>query len=316
MELIILGYIIAHWRGKLSLAISFWVNGFLVNLVFSPVWTVLESTDIGPYSRPSWTEVATLSVFAIGGVTVTTWQLVGIWRSAGRHIKETNRIFWAWAARFSVILGFLGVVGTTITFAIAVKTQTQLVTGLLMGDYSVSLVEDTDIRLEGDISFDAVDEVRNLLHSNDGVEVLALDSAGGLVGAAFELVELVEERQLTVLAMGECISACTMPLLASQAATAVVGTVIGFHRWSQFVEADTEAQNEMDKDLRQFLIDHGVDRDTRLKILAADPEDLWTPTLQELTERKLIRYVFDTDNWEYVDAQEWCDANAAACSTN
>ena len=316
MEAITLGYIIAHWRGELSLAVSFWVNGFLLNLASSPVWAFVEATYSEPYTRPDWTDVAALSAIAIVGVTVTTWQLVGTWRSAGRHIKKVNRIFWAMAARFSVVLGFLGVLGTIIAFATVIKIQTQLVTGALLGDYSVSLVEGTDIRLEGDINFDAVDEVRDLLNSNAGVEVLALSSAGGLVGAAFELVELVDERKLTVVAMGECSSACTMPLLASQAPTVVVGTVVGFHRWSDFVEVDSETESEMNEDLSQFLTDHGVDRDTRSKILAAGPEDLWTPTLRELTDRKIIRYVFDTDNWQYVDAEEWCEANANVCGTN
>lgn len=309
-------YIIAHWRGELSLAISFWVNGFLVNLLSSPVWTAFEATYGGMYKRPSWSVVAAFGVLAICSLAVSVWQLVGIWRSAGRHIKETRRLFWALAAQFTVFTGFLGLVGTTIVFATAIHTQTQLVTGELLGEYSVSLVEDTDIHLEGDINFDAVDEVRDFLNSNEGVEVLALNSTGGLVGAAIELVELVEERQLTVLALVKCISACTMPLLASPAPTAVVGAVVGFHRWSLFVETDAETQNEIDNDFRQFLIDYGVDRDTRSKILAADPEDLWTPTLRELTDRGIIRYVFDTDNWQYVDANEWCDANADSCGAN
>ena len=197
--------------------------------------------------------------------------------------------------------------------ATAAPAWAQSVTEELTGEYSVSLVEGTDIRLEGDISHEAVGEVRNLLLSNEGVEVLVLNSAGGFVDAGFELVELVEERGLVVMAMGECHSACTLPLLASGSPSVVEGTVIGFHRWSRSTDVDVETQDEMDDGLRRFLSARGADEDVISKVLATGPDDLWTPSLRDLADQKLIRYVFDIDDWTYVDADAWCDANPTAC---
>lgn len=62
-----------HWHGDLSLAESFWINIFFVNLGASIVWRYV----ILPFSGGVlW------GIFSAG---VSVWQLVGLWRSASKN---------------------------------------------------------------------------------------------------------------------------------------------------------------------------------------------------------------------------------------
>ena len=97
-------YVSAHWRGELPLWRSYWINGALLSVLVVIATTIsgimFEDLDV----RPSLAAAAAVSAEGIILGAVSIWQLVGIWRSAGRHIEKTSRLFWASAARLMVIL--------------------------------------------------------------------------------------------------------------------------------------------------------------------------------------------------------------------
>ena len=55
----------------------------------------------------------------LGIVAVSVWQWVGVWRSAGKRIRQRalqrRRAPWAWAARFLTIVAFLQLAGALLT---------------------------------------------------------------------------------------------------------------------------------------------------------------------------------------------------------
>ena len=106
-------YIVRHWRGDLSLPVSYWINSFLgtiaVSVVFSCVGLLVEPAD-SPLGFAIAVSVAWLLL-----IVVTLWQLVGVWRSAGKHRERSGKAFWARAARFMVIFGFLGLASSLAT---------------------------------------------------------------------------------------------------------------------------------------------------------------------------------------------------------
>jgi hypothetical protein len=99
-------YIARHWRGDLSLPVSYWINDFVatiaVSVFFRNVRTFISLSD-GPVVY-----AATITLISLVVIAVSVWQFVGIWRSAGKHRARGGRRFWAWAARFAVFTGFLG----------------------------------------------------------------------------------------------------------------------------------------------------------------------------------------------------------------
>jgi len=90
-------YLQRHWRGELSLAVSFWVNVFLLNVFGRTLETWL--TQSPPIQHPQTAARVTL-VYVIAALAVIfPWQVVGLWRACIRHIGQTGRTAWARTAQ-------------------------------------------------------------------------------------------------------------------------------------------------------------------------------------------------------------------------
>lgn len=74
-------WLIDHWRGSLSLADSFWINCFFVNLGAGIILRQLKLSPMG---------IVLFGIFSMG---ISVWQLVGLWRSAKRN--ERGQPFWS-----------------------------------------------------------------------------------------------------------------------------------------------------------------------------------------------------------------------------
>lgn len=101
-------YLATHWRGGFSLGFAYWVNGVLVGLlVFAvtlAVGYVIQTRGIGL----GITTIRLLIAFVvIGGLLVTVWQAVGIWRSASAHVGRGGKQVWAVLAKVAVVFGVL-----------------------------------------------------------------------------------------------------------------------------------------------------------------------------------------------------------------
>ena len=302
-------YIRAHWRGELSLAHSYWINMVLPRVVFGVALVMLAATEIA--TRPSLSLVALLALNVIVIVGISIWQIVGVWRSATQHKQRTGYRFWGTAAQVMVVFGCLTVATMTLQNGQAALVSIRAMNGQLYAEYNAEVV-DTDIHLTGFINYDGVDEIRDFLSSNESVNALVINSPGGFVGAAKELGSLVEQNELIVLANGQCLSACTLALVASPAPAIVPGTIVGFHRAGGLGDAELDAESARMMD--EFYNTHGVSSDVRTKVMSIPYKEMWTPSLQELVEHGIIKYVFDSKAWQFVDAGEWCAARPSDCS--
>lgn len=99
-------YIARHWRGDISLGKSYWINGALLGLLFYIVWAVvLAALALGVEDRSA--QVAGLVVLMTTEFIVYVWQIVGVWRSAGKHESRGGKKVWAILARIGVCIGLL-----------------------------------------------------------------------------------------------------------------------------------------------------------------------------------------------------------------
>ena len=91
-----------HWRGEISLPISFWINGILLTLI------LMLSMVILVFLLPQYSEQFYFGFIVTVNILIYPWQGVGVWRSSSRYVENTGKKFWAHAARICVVLGFLG----------------------------------------------------------------------------------------------------------------------------------------------------------------------------------------------------------------
>jgi hypothetical protein len=109
-------FIAMNWRGEFSLATSYWLFGFLGNLfagILAAVVVAAFQSD-GDYQPKAIFASISLVWAGIGAIAI--WQLVGVWRSANRHIKARillgKKSPWAGLAKIAVVVGVLRLVGT------------------------------------------------------------------------------------------------------------------------------------------------------------------------------------------------------------
>jgi len=81
-----LSYFTKHWQGKLSLATSYWINNVLLNIIFVVVIAAMLNT-VDLTTGTVWGPVAIIVMWILS-FFLTIWSLVGLWRSAGNHIKK------------------------------------------------------------------------------------------------------------------------------------------------------------------------------------------------------------------------------------
>src|SRR5271167_3099425 len=93
-------YLLRHWRGECSLAVSYWVNGWLAVI---PITTVAVLAGAAMHEdRQPWLYLAGLLLVWSVVVLTIIWQSVGIWRSAARTKRLRGRRFWPVVAQVTI----------------------------------------------------------------------------------------------------------------------------------------------------------------------------------------------------------------------
>jgi hypothetical protein len=96
-------YVSRHWRGELSLGVSYWVNGWL--LAFVSICTTAVGIELGHHSENPYAPfsfgVASWILTAVGEV----WYFVGTWRSADRPTPGGWISSWAGLAKAGLVIG-------------------------------------------------------------------------------------------------------------------------------------------------------------------------------------------------------------------
>ena len=94
-------FVVRHWRGDVSLPMSFWINGVLFGLVWRLVpYSLLFYQRTAALRSGTWT-ILGLIFCGIVGAVLTIWTIVGIWRSAGAY---DGSAVWPMLARIAAVL--------------------------------------------------------------------------------------------------------------------------------------------------------------------------------------------------------------------
>jgi len=225
----VFSYLSRHWRGQLSLTLSWWVNCVLLSvllLVLVP-WAVRQLGFASLDSRGAFLAVTALRSLQLG--LVPLWQLVGLWRAAGRHLEASPEPLAGRLAQVGAVLFTLVVAMRGLVFAGETVLGARLALDMGPYAYRVSLASPRVIRVDGGLGFGVAARVAELLAAHPQVRRVELNSGGGALSEARQLRELIIQNRLDTYTRTGCSSACFSAFIGGRQRILQRGAPMGVH---------------------------------------------------------------------------------------
>ena len=318
-----INYICKHWRGELSLAVSFWINVFLLNIVIRLFETLLTQNSLITHPQIASRVTIIYIVLALG--LVYPWQIIGLWRTCNRHIEITGTRFWSRFAQVLAIFGVLATFGTVTSSWPIYKELYQI--GFTKDEYAIYNLKlttnNTIIYLQGGLGFGVSKDVAKLLASQPNVQGIVLDSNGGRIYEGRELSKLILINGLNTYSFNGCYSACTTAFIAGKNRYLGPGANLAFHQYImgyKNIGTGIDMKKEQEADLRIFQ-KQGIKSDFMDKLFNTPHDDLWYPSVEELMDSGVIHGIvnpsdispvqynansYDFDKVFQAFMKEWC----------
>jgi hypothetical protein len=280
-------YFSDHWRGDLSLPLSYWINGSLVTgATTGLVIAVQAQLEKGDYSLQA------LSAIIVALTTLATavwlWGAVGIWRSAAKHVTRGGKAFWAGAAQTMVIIGALNTAGQLVKTAPQLAEYGQIAAGSdPIGAKATLAVNGDKLSMTGWIAAGTADDFSRILSEHPELRRLSLQSAGGRIHEAIQIAAAVTNRGLDTIAAGDCSSACTIVFLSGTRRFSEAGSSLGFHSPSAVGMSDNEAQTG-NSEMRAAYDKAGLPSPFIDRAMATSSKSVWRPDETELVEAGIV----------------------------
>ncbi len=293
------------------MGISYWVIGSLLTLLIVAAITVVADSMNGLRELGPKTSGAVILVFYGFIITLTSWQLVGIWRSADKHSQRGGKVIWASLAKVMVVLGLLRAVGDFSTQGIPLMSEgVKLFVGIDdTPPHAIRLLRDgTELELAGGMPFGTTDAIKQFLDAAPTIQVIHLNSQGGRMNEAYQLYKMIRERNLITYTSADCESACSLAFLAGRERYLGESGRLGFHSTSTG-ELGGEVSKEINDEVRLTLRNHGVPDSFIEKALSTSPNNMWYPSKDELLRANIIDLVVDSRYFGLSGITQWRDAH-------
>jgi hypothetical protein len=282
-------YFARHWRGELSLPVSYWVNGALGGLIAGFfVIAVGEVTHRQGEAQPlTW--LISLCAIWLFIVVSAIWQSVGIWRSA-THYQQRGRRFWGGTAKVLMVLGGLQV---AVSFFTVATPQVAGILEIVTGDSRVGphrfrvLAYGETLEFTGGITFGVAKEMEGFLNAMTNVKTVRLHSLGGRIREAQRMSDLIRARRLATFVEKDCLSACTIVFLGGADRAIMPTARLGFHQpaFRGMTAADRSIAIATEE---QRLQGFGLSRDFAQRANHAEPNSMWFPDNNELIREHVV----------------------------
>lgn len=289
-------YVVRHWRGELSLPVSFWINGMLLTAVITTFGHVVgpRVTETGNV----WASFLLLCGLLTLSATAAIWQATGIWRAAGNHKTRHGGYFWAGVARFMVIVSCL-VVGWQFAFVNwpVFRTHLSIIDGdEAMGPFKLRLLNGgTEIEYAGAIRFGAADELEKMLRASPQVKVIHFNSQGGRLVEARRIRDVIRQAGLVTYVRIQCLSACTVAYLGGHKRYAHGDARLGFHAGKIEGVPELVTARENQRVVREAA-EAGIDPDFAARAYLSPADSMWFPPMAELIR---VRFVTEPSQGQF-----------------
>ena len=283
-------YVLRHWRGELSLPVSYWINGSIVGYLLSKALVGLDRSLLNTEMSLRLMVVPFLGFF-LCFCAYYIWSIVGIWRSAENRIRLGKGSGWARTAQIAISLAALAVAGNLVKYII--PNSVELIKIGFGNDPvgSMKVVVSANgqaVILEGAFGAGTAAKVTEVLDAAPGIKTLMLNSNGGRTVEAERLAMVVEMRGLNTYVEGSCESACTYVFLAGKDRAATPNAKIGFHQPSTARGTGLRSDAEEVARMAGILRNRGLPEAFVQHATSTSFDDMWYPTRSELLEARVV----------------------------
>lgn len=286
-------FVKAHWNGDLPLAFAYWGVGFLLQAVLLGLGYGVKVFLHASHPGSIITGLTLFLVLAFSCVC-TVWQLVGVWRSAGRSMESSGSLFPIFA-RIAVMAGALRLaISFNSFFAPMLQESALLAVGIdTTPAYHLALSQSGKVlELSGGMPFGTAQAVRQQLADHPEIKLLKLESQGGRIGEAMEIYTLLHDNALSTWTEKGCASACTIAFLGGRARYLSPDGKLGYHSAS-FGGVDKSQIGGINDEIKQLMRDAGIPDDFIAKATAASAASIWIPSTDELVEAGIVTKVLE-----------------------
>lgn len=303
-------YFVRHWRGDLSLPVSYWVNGGLLTVVLAVGLTAVSDTHLIEGLGAEGTGLWILAVLIVS-IGCAVWQSIGIWRSADEHPARGGSKGWATVAKVMVFLGFIRLLGFTIQEVPMMEQGFRLALGTDRTPPSQLRVVNhgSEVEVAGGITFGTADALKNILDATPTIKIVQLNNVGGFITEADRIGQLISARGLSTYTARECDSACLLAFMGGKERYLGSNGKLGFHQASVAGVGGEVAKEAQDR-YRNVLLERGIPNSFVDRALSASPSSMWYPSKEELREAHVITSVVDEQKFATTDLREWRDRAA------
>ena len=270
--------------------VSYWLNGILggiaIGAIIAGLGIVIARRDD---AKPLLWLVA-LGAIWLCVLLFTTWQAVGVWRSATRY-KRSGKSFWGGAAKTMIVIG---VIQTAASFATVGAPQLAGIFEIVTGDSEVGphqfhiLANGQMLEFSGGITFGVTQELERFLNAMAGVRTVRLNSNGGRILEAQRMSDLISSRNLATFVARDCLSACTIVFLGGRERFMLPTARLGFHQpaFRGMTASDRRAAIATERQRLQQRF--GLSAAFAARANSAPPGGMWYPDKDELMRERVV----------------------------
>lgn len=292
-------YFVRHWRGELSLPVSYWINGAVGTVITSILLLIVTSSVNSEDDFHPSIAFATLLFVWLASFAFVTWQMVGIWGSATVYQRTNPAKFWGGIAKVAVVVGALRVLAE---FGTSGGPQILEMYKIYAGDdergkHAFRVLRDgQELEFSGPVRFGAAKEFESFLNALGALKVVHLDSQGGRILEAQKMADMIKQRGLNTYVANRCLSACTIMFLSGRERYISEVGKLGFHQPDFPGMSDEDRRDAIAKEERR-LRDLGVSESFARRANAAAPSSMWYPSARELLAEKIVTRVVKEDDF-------------------
>jgi len=293
-----MSFFISHWRGKLPLGITLWINlvALLIVVSYAELF-VLSKLATNPTQLINLTLVSLFFTRLI----IFPWQLIGLLRAIEFDYLEHKKLL-----KTRTLQGFaLMTVLFTLVYCLEVIQGTlfyikQIESYSRPGDevaYQLNVSEDQQqLIIRGDLNIGITTAVRSTIETHPQIKSVVLQSRGGQIYEGRGLAKLFTEYGINTYVYEECSSACTTAFIGGKQRYISTQGKLGFHqywvettKYSQFVQF-YNLRVEQQRDLALFKT-RGISQDFLDRVFDQPANRIWFPDHSTLYDAHIVHHV-------------------------